>query len=217
MQRKDSQLLRNCLRSRKVWFVAFIVSSMGLVVSSLSPRASIGVLRGHADLIRCIAFSPDGVTVAAGGKDGAAILWDLATMQRRFVLRGHTDSVLALAFSSDSKLLATASRDGTVKVWECPSGILRDTIARLADLDRDPILAVAFSPDNRCLAYGGQSSTVTVWDMVSAKQESLLTHHPWHVCSLAYSPDGKMLVSRGTDGIIKVWSVVDRRVSQTRA
>ena len=67
----------------------------------------------------CLAFSPDGKTLATGSWDWRIRLYDLATGKERPRLAGrHQGSILSLAFSPDGKRLASASQDTTVLVWD---------------------------------------------------------------------------------------------------
>ncbi len=76
-----------------------------------------GQLSGHPTGTCCIAFAPDGRTLATGGNDRTLTLWDAASGQERVSLDWHLDRVCAVAFAPDGQTLATASFDGTAKLW----------------------------------------------------------------------------------------------------
>ena len=73
-----------------------------------------GGVKGH----RCLAFAPDGRTVAAGGEDHSLYVWELATGTVRARFTGHEGPVTSLAFSPDSRTLYTGSSDTTVLAWD---------------------------------------------------------------------------------------------------
>lgn len=158
-----------------------------------------------------VAFSPDGLTVAAGEsrgnrafgpKGGIVILWDAATGKELRRLEGH-DDVNSIAFSpKDGKILASASSDHKVRLWDVASG------KQLGVLESDsPVLAVAFSPGGKILASAGEDSVVRLWDVDTGKQ----LHQPKadqgkaKSLDVVFSPDGALLATRGDNGIIHVW------------
>ena len=52
----------------------------------------------HNDELLCVAYSPDGALVAAGGADKSVRLWHSASSKPAGALEGHTDAVSAVAF-----------------------------------------------------------------------------------------------------------------------
>jgi WD40 repeat protein len=73
---------------------------------------------GHTGEVQCVAISPDGKTLAFGGKDGTLKLWDVAKDKEIAALKGHTDRVVSLTYSADGKMLASGSADKTIKLWD---------------------------------------------------------------------------------------------------
>ncbi|GIW82086.1 MAG: hypothetical protein KatS3mg105_3893 [Gemmatales bacterium] len=58
-------------------------------------------------VVRALAMSPDGKTLAASNDDNSIDLYDVASGKPRAKLTAHTDWVTALCFSPDGKLLAS--------------------------------------------------------------------------------------------------------------
>jgi WD40 repeat protein len=76
------------------------------------PPKAILVLKPHEDTARCIAFSPDGTTLATGDHDSVVRLWNLPEGREIATLKGHAGKLGSIAFSPDGRLLASVGVDG---------------------------------------------------------------------------------------------------------
>jgi WD40 repeat protein len=78
--------------------------------------------------LTCVAFSPDGGTIAARNNDKTIRLHNADTGEtkpdgRSFV--GHDSNILFVTFSPDGKTLASGSNDTTIHLWDAETGDAR--------------------------------------------------------------------------------------------
>ena len=78
----------------------------------------------HWDKVNCVAYSPDGKTLASASSDKTVIIWSPETSRELQIFKGHRSAVTCVAFSPDGATLASASWDGTVVFWDVSSGQL---------------------------------------------------------------------------------------------
>jgi WD40 repeat protein len=74
-------------------------------------------VRRHTDAVNCLAFTPDGRTLASCGFDKQVKLWQTATGRELLTFPEQKDRVRWLAFSPDGTMLATAGHDGILKIY----------------------------------------------------------------------------------------------------
>jgi tricorn protease-like protein len=166
-------------------------------------------LRGMAERIHDIAYSPDGKWMATASGDpgqfGSVQLWiaepDGGGKLARDLLE-TTDSVFAVAFSPDGTKLAAAGADRAVRVWEVATG---KELALIED-HADWIFDLAWSPDGKRLATASRDKTSKVFDV--EKKESIATFpgHAETIYCVAFTPDGKSVVTGGADNQVRVWN-----------
>jgi WD40 repeat protein/tRNA A-37 threonylcarbamoyl transferase component Bud32 len=160
----------------------------------------LATLRGHADGVLAVAFSPDARRLATAGADRSIKVWDRPRARLLLTLRGHRGTVSAVGFSPDGKVLASGGADATLFLWDARSG------KRLATLRGHTagVSGLAFDPRGKRLAStAGEPlrGELKLWDLATGKAPHGLA---WHnlLAAVAYSPDGRLLVTAGHDGSV---------------
>jgi|GEM_PF-4165459 uncharacterized protein with WD repeat len=185
--------------------------------SDLSQIASL-LISGVSFGVNSVAFSPDssllvvgtGTATGSGPGNGAgqAVLWDVATQQRRAILSGQANIVNDAVFSPDGKSIATASGDGSVWLWDTASAQHVGTLTgHLSSVN-----SVTYSPDGTIIATGSFDTSVRLRDAATGTQLAELVGQNSEVHSVSFSADGKILVSAGLDNFVTLWDPVHYQV-----
>jgi WD40 repeat protein len=167
----------------------------------------------------CLAFSPDGTTLAWGEEDGHVALWDRAADRLFHRDTLHDGHVNALAFSPDGRLVASGGADGAVRVRtvERPGDIAaharrsagrsrqRSADRTLRDADSE-ILSLAFTPDSTRLVAGATSqASIIIWRLsdgqvfrrIAGAHETRGRPSNASPGFVAVTPDGRRIISAG--------------------
>ncbi len=170
----------------------------GVASGNLKPALTVQAFRHRA---RCVAFSPNGRTLAAGGSEsdageGLVRTWDLAG---RAVSR-PAGALVSAAAASVPFLQARPTGGEVLK----PGRVIRDHLR--------PVVSLAFSPDGQILASGSEDASVQLTPMSGFARPQLLKIHGDTVYSLAFAPDGKTLatVNNSADPNICLWDLGGR-------
>jgi len=176
------------------------------------PTCASGTGPTHENGHTCLAFSPDGQTLAVGGSGHtiSVSLWDPSTGERRGDLADpdslstqgatlpkappvgeHGLAVNAVVFSPNGATLAAACSDGMIRLWDVLSGELRLTFSGHAGAVR----RLAFAPDGRTLASLGDDNTINLWHLGTGQQLFTLATHADRLGGLEFSRDGRWLVA----------------------
>jgi WD40 repeat protein len=156
----------------------------------------------------CVAFSPDGKTLAAGLESGEVRLWDVATGRERCRLTGHGGRVRWIGFHPDGQLLAVAGSffaDDAVHIWDL------ETRARQHRLTGhgSEVLAGAWRGDGRLLITAGATEgTLRLWDLSGDRPRSralpvMRPGVPFMHC-MALSPEGRHVAVTNPNGTVYI-------------
>jgi WD40 repeat protein len=117
-----------------------------------------------------LAFSADGQTLAAGGKDRTLHLWDVPTGKKLGQFNGHQGGIQRLAFLPDGVSLVSASVDSTALVWDAAEMLQREASPGMLLEDKQlESLWNELAGDNGAVAYqavrtlGGAPDQAVPW------------------------------------------------------
>ena len=133
--------------------------------------------------ILCFSFSPYGVNLAAGSRDGKMRVWNVETGALIQAHKEHPYDVSAIAYSPDGQHIATGCAD-SVRIWMSGRGSF---LVSEQTLDRE-VESVAYSPDGKFLASGSVDGEVNLWDGGTGEQIKTLKGHTDRVSALSFSP-----------------------------
>jgi WD40 repeat protein len=148
---------------------------------------------GHSNVVKAIAFSPDGTWLASASDDSTIKLWDVASGRLLRTLVGHTMQAIAVAITPKGQVVS-ASGDNTIKIWEAETGRLLRSIKcceeigyGFTSLDR-----LWLSPDGQSI-YANATLAIIKWDIATGARQKKYASKGGAFGTFAVSPDGRLL------------------------
>jgi WD40 repeat protein/serine/threonine protein kinase len=145
------------------------------------------------DELWCLEFSPDGKSLAVGGKSGdvgSLKLWEVETgkLVAELLEKGQ-DVVSSVAFSPDGRFLVSGSADDALRIWDTARHRL--VVPRIET--GVGVRTVRWSRQGNRIAAGCQDGSVRIYDGESFAYKGTLPPMASPVLGLSFSPDGMRL------------------------
>jgi WD40 repeat protein len=155
----------------------------------------------HGSRILCMAYSPDGSIIAAGGGDDPVRLWNAQTGKEERTLKDTWTH--AIAFSPKGDVLATAGAFKVIQLWNPATG------QKLRDLKghTGTVKTLAFSSDGTLLVSAGQDRVVRVWEVGNGKPgDPLFEGSADEVNAAVFGPQARSVTAGGGDFKLLRWN-----------
>jgi WD40 repeat protein len=183
-------------------------ANISVAAASTSPLSLLNGhsrLKGHTGIVRSIAFSPDGTSVASVSDDDTIQLWSVAVADQTSVAIDLTGGAAPadIALSADEKWLAAADDGAAIHIMDMASWESRT----LLKAPLGAIQAMAWSPSTATFAAGDKAGKIMVqaWPD-DGKRASFSAAAA--VSALRWLRDGKAIVTAGSvNGNIEVHAV----------
>jgi len=152
-------------------------------------------------ILRQLAFSPDGQQLVGISVDSTLHLWDVNNRDRHQLLRGHQALVEQAQFTPDGQRLVSVSWDRTARIWDLKTG---QAIAAIAH--PDALTNVRVNAKGTKILTTSLDGTARIIDLTTQATQVILAGHRGAVLDGDFSPDGKTVVTAGADGTARLWN-----------
>ena len=179
-------------------------------LDSLKLTATFGL--GNLVTPNCMAFTPDGKSLALGGKDvnqnSLVSVFNTANSQVIESFSTGGNGISSLTISNDGSILAdtsgaTDAEGFLVEVWSFKTGKRLQSIP-VGNLNFAPVIGL--SPDASTIAIGSYG-TLQTWSVSTGTLlHSMITNDSYAISAVQFSPDGKLLASGGYGTGLILWN-----------
>jgi WD40 repeat protein len=176
-----------------------------------------GEWRGHKDLIRKLAVSPDGRWLASASYDyhtqkheEGLFIWEIATGRLVHRIGGRGRYVDQLVFAPDGYELAIVEIDPAVPGDRAELSFI-DVVTgrtRRSIMFERIVTALAYSADGRSLAVASlQKEMLSLWETVTGQMRHHFEGHTFSIHNMTFCADGSLLAASSADAPAYLWDV----------
>ena len=150
-----------------------------------------------------VSVSNDSSHFAAGFKNGAVKVYEVATGKEVHTFIGHAGGIADVCFVG-SEFVCSASHDSTLSLWSTSQGI---RIASMRGHSR-PVYGCSANKSGQSIVSVSWDTTIKVWEGRTGKLKSTLKTQGQHntpVNCVSFHPEGQLVVVGSWDSTLKIW------------
>ncbi|KAG8949524.1 Glycosyltransferase Family 90 domain containing protein [Tulasnella sp. 424] len=166
---------------------------------------------GNCGRVRCLRFSDDGLSLAAGGDFGVVRIYYIVSGENECTLRhasGRDGSykIRDLRFSPDGSELITAETDGKIHLWDVASRSIRYTF----NGHKGFVLSIDVCWSTNWMVSCGADHTIRIWGLRGEEHQVLRIHKrkrraKSNLQCVAIAPGASSVAAAGHDACVYVW------------
>lgn len=158
----------------------------------------------HQQMVRTLAWSPDGKNLASGADDAQLFVWDTGGAIKLNI--AHPAPVRTLAWSPDGQRLVTGS-GVQVAFFDARTG---NALARPAPVHTQLVTSVAWATHGLMQVVSGSADTrAVVWDTNAFRAQTIYRLHTAEIEHVAWTADGLNVATSSAGGFIRLWAAAN--------
>jgi WD40 repeat protein len=191
--------------SDRKW-LASVLPDYSIRLVALENDTIAGVLSGHTNKIRALAFSPDNKHLASVSDDRTFRIWNVDEPASTKAV-DVTAELHAVAWLNGGTEVATAGEDGIIRI----NSATNLTTLREWKGHTGAVHVLTAFPNGKGLLSGGADGLARVWDPAEGTVRRYLTQSVV-IAAAAISPDGRRVALAGTNELVKLWDAEEGRL-----
>ncbi|KAK9448428.1 WD40-repeat-containing domain protein [Limtongia smithiae] len=176
--------------------------------SSELPRITSRVLTGHSGEVWFVAFSHDGMKLAAAVSDGSVVIWDMRTFTPLRINHSTKLGVGAVAWSPNDDKMVTCGMDGFLKLWDLKDNTCLWAIEFNDKNSSSAVTSCAWLPSGEQFFVGSLNLDRSM-ALLSLSGQELHKWEGFRAYDLALTPNGKKLVVITNENRLCIYCTTD--------